>query len=378
MRARWPIALNLTGGRAQRNVEFGELQETFLVSAVTTILVIRTQLWLTNYPQLGGHGLHIAHLLWGGMFMAIAIGILVTFLGRAPRRTAAIVGGVGFGFFVDELGKFITADNDYFFKPAAALIYLIFVGLFLFTRAMQRQPGLTSAERLANAIELVGEAARRRFDARDRQRALVLLDGADPGDPLVASIRRIVDGLDAPAPRPSSRVVRWADDLRASCLRLVQRGWFGAAVGWIFAAWAVLSALAVFELVLPLGFHLGGAMPGYRSDAVGDLSVVNVASLVSSLVSVALVALGVQRLRTRDRLDAYRALERAVLVSVFVTRVFAFVDSQFAAVFGLAVDLLLLIIVRTMASQDRRSGEPSVAPGDAAPVQSGVTGLVPH
>jgi hypothetical protein len=377
MRARWPIALNLTG-RAQRNVAFGELQETFLVSAVTTILVIRTQLWLTNYPQLGGHGLHIAHLLWGGMFMAIAIGILITFLGRSPRGAAAIVGGVGFGFFVDELGKFITADNDYFFKPAAALIYLIFVGLFLLTRAMQRQPGLTPAERLANAIDLVGEAARRRFDERDRQRALALLAGADPTDPLVASIRRIVEELDAPPPRRPSRVIRWAADLRASCARLVQRGWFRAALGWIFAAWAVLSALAVFELVLPLGLHLGGAMPGYRSDAVGDLTVVNIASLISSLVSVALVAGGVRRLRKGDRLDAYRLLERAVFVSVFVTRVFAFVESQFAAVFGLAVDLLLLIIVRTMASQDRRSGEPSVAPGDAAPVQSGVTGLVPH
>jgi hypothetical protein len=377
MRARWPIALNLMG-RAQRNVDFGELQEAFLVSAVTTILVIRTQLWLTNYPQLGGHGLHIAHLLWGGMFMAIAIGILITFLGRSPRGTAAIVGGVGFGFFVDELGKFITADNNYFFKPAAALIYLIFVGLFLLTRAMQRQPGLTSAERLANAIDLVGEAARRRFDERDRQRALALLAGADPTDPLVASIRRIVEELDAPPPRRPSRVIRWAADLRASCARLVQRGWFRAALGWIFAAWAVLSALAVFELVLPLGLHLGGAMPGYRSDAVGDLTVVNIASLISSLVSVALVAVGVRRLRKGDRLDAYRVLERAVFVSVFVTRVFAFVESQFAAVFGLAVDLLLLIIIRMMASQDRRSGERSVAPRDAAPVQSGVTGPVPH
>jgi hypothetical protein len=377
MRARWPIALNLTG-RAQRNVGFGELQEAFLVSAVTTILVIRTQLWLTNYPQLGGHGLHIAHLLWGGMFMAIAIGILITFLGRSPRGTAAIVGGVGFGFFVDELGKFITSDNNYFFKPAAALIYLIFVGLFLLTRAMQRQPGLTPAERLANAIDLVGEAARRRFDERDRQRALALLAGADPTDPLVASIRRIVEELDAPSPRRPSRVIRWAADLRASCVRLVQRGWFRAAVGWIFAAWAVLSALAVFELVLPLGLHLGGAMPGYRSDAVDDLSFVNTASLISSLVSVALVAGGVRQLRTGDRLDAYRLLERAVFVSVFVTRVFAFVESQFAAVFGLAVDLLLLIIIRTMASQDRRSGEPSVAPGDPTPVQSAVTGLVSH
>jgi hypothetical protein len=34
--------------------------------------------------------------------MVLAIGLLVTFVGRSPRFPAAIVGGVGFGFFIDE------------------------------------------------------------------------------------------------------------------------------------------------------------------------------------------------------------------------------------------------------------------------------------
>jgi hypothetical protein len=110
--------------------EFSSLHETLIIAGVATVLMIRTQLWLTNYPQLGGHGLHIAHLLWGGLFMLLAIGLLLTFAGRPVLRAAAIVGGVGFGFFIDELGKFVTADNNYFYRPAAALIYLIFVGLF--------------------------------------------------------------------------------------------------------------------------------------------------------------------------------------------------------------------------------------------------------
>jgi len=68
---------------AVRNLEIGELQDTFLVSAVTMILVIRLQLWLTNYPQLGGGKLHIAHLLWGGVGMLIALILLLSFVGRS-------------------------------------------------------------------------------------------------------------------------------------------------------------------------------------------------------------------------------------------------------------------------------------------------------
>jgi hypothetical protein len=45
-----------------RNADFGSLLEAVLLAAVATILVIRTQLYLTHYPQLGGGRLQIAHL----------------------------------------------------------------------------------------------------------------------------------------------------------------------------------------------------------------------------------------------------------------------------------------------------------------------------
>src|SRR5882672_11270638 len=92
-----------------RSVEIGELQDTFLVSAVVMILVIRLQLFLTHYPQLGSGKLHIAHLLWGGLLMMLAVLLLISFLGRTVRTAGAIAGGLGFGFFIDELGKFITS-----------------------------------------------------------------------------------------------------------------------------------------------------------------------------------------------------------------------------------------------------------------------------
>jgi hypothetical protein len=95
-----------------------------------SILVIRAFLASTCYPQLGGHGLHIAHMLWGGLLMLIALVLLLAFIGRYLQSSAALLGGIGFGTFIDELGKFISSNNNYFFHPAIPLIYIVFVLLF--------------------------------------------------------------------------------------------------------------------------------------------------------------------------------------------------------------------------------------------------------
>jgi hypothetical protein len=338
--------------RMPRAVDFGSLHETLLMTGVATILVIRTQLWLTHYPQLGGRGLHIAHLLWGGMFMLIAIGLLLTFLGRPVRRLAAIVGGVGFGFFIDELGKFITEDNNYFYKPAAALIYLIFIGLFMTTRAMQRRERFGARDDLANAVDLLGDAARHELDDAGRREALALLDRTDQRDPLVAPLRSLFAQIDPRPALPAGPAARAVATVRGAGERFAGWAGFATCLSWLFGVWALLSILGVAELVLSVGVELGHARPRYASDRIGDLALVNVASLASSLVSALLVGRGVLRLRRGRRRDAYRDFERALLVAIFVTQVFAFVESQFGAVFGLGVDLLLLVGLRSLQARD--------------------------
>ncbi len=331
--------------RPVRNADIGQLQDTFLISSVTMIIVIRLQLWATNYPQLGSGRLHIAHLLWGGLFMLIAIILLLSFLGRPWRRPAAVIGGVGFGFFIDEVGKFVTSDNDYFYKPSAAIIYIVFILLYFATRWMQTRRGFTEQENLFNAIDMVAEAARGGFDDHDRTRALTLLEHAGSG-PLVGPVRDVVERTQAVPARPPGRLALAYRTATARLGALVEQRWARLLIVWGFAIWTALIFLAVLVLVTSLGFKVGGAESAFRSDRLGQLTIPNLASLASSTISAVLVTIAIVKMRRGDRLGGYRMLGRAMLVQIFITQTFIFVESSFSAISGLLGSILLLIIIR--------------------------------
>src|SRR5258708_29346858 len=103
--------------------------------------------------------------------MLIALVWLLAFIGRPIQSMAALLGGIGFGAFIDELGKFITSDNNYFFQPTIALIYIIFVLLYLISRFIPRYQPFTQREYLVNAIEMIKESAVNDFDEEEEKRA---------------------------------------------------------------------------------------------------------------------------------------------------------------------------------------------------------------
>src|SRR6266568_7898895 len=131
-----------------RSLALGSLYELFLVAAIASLLLIRGGLALSGFPQVGGGGLHIAHMLWGGLLMLVSLLLLLGFIGRRTLHMAALVSGIGFGTFIDELGKFITSDNDYFFRPAIAVVYVIFVLLFLALRTLEAHGRFSQRELL--------------------------------------------------------------------------------------------------------------------------------------------------------------------------------------------------------------------------------------
>lgn len=234
-----------------------------------------------------------------------------------------------------------------------------FVGLFALSRSVQRREGerLSAQSNLVNAVELLEEAARHRLDESERRRALALLRDADSAEPLVAQLRSLFRNLNVqPAPAPG-RAARDVRAVRQAWARLATWPRFATCVSWLMGIWAAVSLLGIVELVTGAIVDLGGAHPGYRSDRLGDLAFVNMASLASSALSAALVARGVVELRHGRRMAAYRVSSTRRSCRSWSRKCLLFVESQFGAVFGLALDLLLLVALRAVKSNDPAAKE---------------------
>ena len=87
----------------------------------------RLFLELTGYPQLGGGELHIAHVLWGGVFLFAASLLPLMWVNQWVLNLSSVFSGLGVGLFIDEVGKFITSTNDYFYPSAAPIVYAFFL-----------------------------------------------------------------------------------------------------------------------------------------------------------------------------------------------------------------------------------------------------------
>jgi len=79
-----------------------------LVAFAVTVVVTRVYLELAGYPQIGNGVLHIAHALWGGLLLFVAVLLPLALANRWALQASALLGGMGIGLFIDEVGKFIT------------------------------------------------------------------------------------------------------------------------------------------------------------------------------------------------------------------------------------------------------------------------------
>ena len=317
------------------NADFGQRFELFLVASVASVIGIRVYLAATGYPQIGGDGIHVAHMLWGGLFMLLSLFVHSAFLNRSLHRVGAILAGIGFGTFIDELGKFITSDNNYFFQPTIALIYIIFILIYVVARAIYSRRSFTPTEALANAMSLMAEVVAGHLNAGQKRRILQLLDSADQSDPIVQQVRIWVEQAESQTRIEVGSYFRVRNALTSLYSHLVQHRRFRSVIVGGFAVSTLWQLLTVGEIILDL--------PVLAFDRGAEEStLVSSMQAVSLLVSGLFVVIGLSRM-PRSLLDAYRWLQRSVLVQILITQVFVFYDSQLGALGGLLINLLVYL-----------------------------------
>jgi hypothetical protein len=310
-----------------RNLEANSYRENFLVSAIVTVFVIRIFLKLTDYPQLGGGDLHIAHVLWGGLFMVAAIIILLSALNKAAVSVASILGGIGFGTFIDELGKLITKDNDYFFQPTIAFIYITFVLIYLVLRAIPRYEPISEKEYLANTVELLKESAINDFDHEEEKRALRYLKRCDPKDPIVISLTQLLSRIETLPVKPSF-ITR---------IRAILRRWYNrvAHSSWILKGVMFFLAFQILRVMFEAGM-LMIERPDLVSHEWGKL--------LSSLLAAIFLIVGFSALRF-SKVEAYKFFRIALLISLFLVDFFAFMTSQWYELISVFANVFVLLVI---------------------------------
>jgi hypothetical protein len=125
-----------------------------LVSCALTVALTRLFLVLTGYPQIGNSTFHLAHALWGGLALFLAGTTVLALQNRGAALVGALLTGIGFGLFVDEVGKFITQRNDYFFPLAAPIIYASLLLILLLSELARRHQLRSPRAHLLAAISL--------------------------------------------------------------------------------------------------------------------------------------------------------------------------------------------------------------------------------
>jgi hypothetical protein len=349
------------------------LRHTLIWFAVT-VITVRLALAATGYPRLGGSELHIAHVLWGGLFLFAAALCPLLLANRWALEASAVLAGIGVGLFIDEIGKFITQSNDYFFPPAAPIIYATFLLTLLLYLRVRNEPARTVRHDLYAALDGLphvldhdldershAELRDRLSHARDhaQDRKLALLAGA-----LLEVVESEYVEL---THRPRARWERWADRLRtleASWLTLGRMRLLFAAVLLAMGAGAFAELLLLlWTAILPLDLERAVSIISGGADEPGGTRLFLLFSrfVLAGIVG-GLLVLGAALLALRHVRAGIACGYFGLLLSLTTLKLLVFYFDQFGAVGGVVLDFAVLLgLVRYRRRYDRATAPLSQA-----------------
>lgn len=329
-----------------------------LVSFAATVIATRWFLSLTGFPQIGGGDLHIAHALWGGAALFAGAVLPILLAGRFVYLLSAALAGTGIGLFIDEVGKFITAENDYFYPAAAPIIYATFLLAVLVWLRARTPHDPDPRSQLLTALELFEESVEGDLQRSERDRLRSRLASAAARAPAAEQRRLAADLLafvEAEGVRIAPDRVGRFGALRAQWRERADRWLGGRGLRWVIVAALVLTGMGQLLALVGIGSEVQ-VDAARQSDSLWRFRLIH---LVVEAVAGALVVAGavLVSLVGRHRLGwtlAYFGL----LVLLTLGDLISFYVRQFDSVIIVLGHALLLAAVVAYRDELRAENEP--------------------
>jgi len=327
-----------------------------------SVIVTRTFLNWTGYPQIASGDFHIAHVLWGGLLLFIAALLVLIWRGRMISRLSAVLTGIGFGLFIDEVGKFITADNDYFYPLAAPIIYAVFLLTLLIFLLVRRSRGIRPPTNPHAVLALLEQGLGADIQTEESRAVMARLQVA-AGSADASTARLATHALDFLAEEKGNISVSQTSSSRGGWARLpaALNAWFtkgrlrralilGSALLTLRGlASAVAAVLFVIALSDPQQWgQLSATTPPLSGGApfgATHLLLVSVAMVFEGVIGILMLAatslLVAGRMRPGLAIDFW-----ALLFSLTAVHLVVFYFNQFDAVVTTLMQFALLVAVR--------------------------------
>ena len=327
-----------------------------IASFAVTVAGTRWYLDLAGYPTVGGGQLHIAHALWGGLALVIAAILPLLWVGHRSLVISALLAGVGVGLFIDEVGKFMTTSTNYFFAPAAPIIYGSLMLLVMLWLLLRRSSG-DALDATHAVLDALRDGVDGRLTAGERTR--VAQQRRETSEPIPGGIhaqlltllesQAIENRLATAGPIASGKARRWLERLLPTRLErwLVYLGLVGSALSALLAGVGLLGLAEVLDFAVIADLDAGRIE--FPEEPFWTTLLLGIYVVTGATAAIALVL----RIAGSARwLDVALA---AVLIDLVVGELVAFYAAQFTALASAVWGVVLLGLVVDLRIRERNA-----------------------
>ena len=329
-----------------------------LLSFAVSVSFTRLFLEITGYPQLGGSELHFAHVLWGGLIWFAGSLFHLIFANHRALDISAVLTGIGVGLFIDEVGKFITQSNDYFYPGAAPIIYSFFLITLLIFTILRKQKLSTPRERLYSILEQFEEVLEGDLSDVERDRMIAELSAVS-NQPEAADFQRLAKHFKNILEDKDQKVVIHQPDYfdRADDWWHTIKGKFFSKRKkplWLFLIWFTIGLISILHPIISLfAARLGFSLPGFWNEFIKiNLNTVEGIGWIERLrlageavIGGCLIFSAFAGFFGLKRLGANVAYISILFLIVMVNLLVFFFD-QFSAIFYTAIQFIVLFLTR--------------------------------